>query len=282
MAYKDLLLQISSYPEATPSEGVKQAVGLAELLDARLTALTFEIDVSAPSNSLVNAILDVPAMVAAARAKSVANARELLSAFNDLTAKHNVACENILEHRMTSQLPRIVTEYARLRDLTLIPIDEAGGLQQYIAETVIFGSGRPVLVYPAVPQREVATRLDVVSIAWDFSRPAARAVADAIPILKRARAVRAVTFTNEKTIDTSRSGSDLARHLACHGIEVTFETESAAGRPIGEVLAAYARSHRLDLLVMGAYGHSRIRDFILGGATKSVMANPPVPVLLSH
>jgi nucleotide-binding universal stress UspA family protein len=282
MAYKDLLLQISSYPEATPSEGVKQAVSFAELLGARLTALTFEIDIPVPSNPLANAILDVPGMVATEIAKCVANARDLLSAFDDATAKHSVVCERIVERGMTSQVPEIVTEYARLRDLTFIPIDGAGSFQQYIAECVIFGSGRPVLVYPAVPKRAAEMKLDVIGIAWDFSRPAARAVADALPLLQRAKTVRAVTVTHEKEIDTRRSDSDLARHLACHGVEVALEKEDAAGRSIGEVLEAYASAHRLDLLIMGAYGHSRIRDFILGGATKSVIANPPLPVLLSH
>lgn len=282
MGYKDLLLQISSYPEATPSAAVEQAVSFAESLGARLTALTFEIDIPVPSNLLANAILDIPGMVATERAKSVANARDLLSTFDDAAAKQGISCDRVIERSTTAEVPEIVTEYARLRDLTMIPIEGPGGFQQYVAECVIFGSGRPVLIFPALTKKAPTMRLDVIGVAWDFSRPAARAVADALPLLQRAKTVRIVTITNEKTIDTRRSGAELARHLACHGVDVTLEEEDAAGRAIGEVLETYAEVRRLDLLVMGAYGHSRIRDFILGGATKRIVAHPPLPVLLSH
>ncbi len=91
-----------------------------------------------------------------------------------------------------------------------------------------------------------------------------------------------VTVTQEKSIDTRRSSAELSKHLACHGIQAVMEEEEAAGRTIGETLEDYATARDLDLLVMGAYGHSRIRDFVLGGATKTIVANPPLPVLLSH
>ena len=100
--------------------------------------------------------------------------------------------------------------------------------------------------------------------------------------VKLAKTVRVVTVTEEKPIGTRGSGAELARHLALHGIEVISDIELAAGRPVGRVLEDYATARRLDLLVMGGYGHSRMREFILGGATKSILANPPLLVLLSH
>jgi nucleotide-binding universal stress UspA family protein len=175
-----------------------------------------------------------------------------------------------------------VTEHARMHDVTMIPIGEQADLQQYVAECVIFGSGRPTIVFPELSKRDDPLSLDVVGVAWDFSRPAARAVADALPILQLAKTVRVVTITQEKTIDTRRSGTELEKHLACHGIEVVLEEEDAAGRTIGQALEGYVTAREIDLLVMGAYGHSRMRDFILGGATNSIVANPPLPVLLSH
>jgi nucleotide-binding universal stress UspA family protein len=119
-------------------------------------------------------------------------------------------------------------------------------------------------------------------VAWDFSRPAARAVADALPVLEKAKRTCVVTVTNEKLIDTKRSGPELAKHLARHGVNVVLDTVDAAGRSVGDVLESYVASRNADVLVMGAYGHSRIRDFILGGATKSMIARPPLPILLSH
>jgi len=169
-----------------------------------------------------------------------------------------------------------------MHDVTMIPVGEEVGLQQYVAECVIFGSGRPTIVLPEAPKRSDPLSLDVIGVAWDFSRPAARAIADAMPILERAKTVRVVTITQEKRIDAKRSGAELIRHLAFHGIEIVVEEEEAAGRSIGQALEDYATAHDLDLLVMGAYGHSRLRDFVLGGATKTVIAHPPLPVLLSH
>jgi len=121
-----------------------------------------------------------------------------------------------------------------------------------------------------------------VVVAWDFSRPAARAVADALPLLEKAKQVYVVTVSNEKAIESRRSGTELAKHLKRHGVDAVLDTVDAAGRGIGDILKSYVTSRSADLLVMGAYGHSRIREFILGGATKSMLSRPPVPVFLSH
>jgi len=119
-------------------------------------------------------------------------------------------------------------------------------------------------------------------VAWDFGRVAARAIADAIPILERAREVRIVTVTNEKIIDSKHSAEQLAKNLSRHGIDVTLDKVDAAGRSIGQVLQTLVASCAADLLVMGAFGHSRFREFVLGGATKSLLSKPPIPVLFSH
>jgi nucleotide-binding universal stress UspA family protein len=172
--------------------------------------------------------------------------------------------------------------YARLRDITIVPVPEGDYRDQWYAESIIFGSGRPTVILPETPKRAGAFALNAVVVAWDYSRPAARAVADSLPILERAKLVRIVMVTNEKVFDTKRSGPELAKHLARHGVEVILDTVDAAGRGIGEVLESYVASRNADLLVMGAYGHSRIREFILGGATKSMLSRPPLPILFSH
>lgn len=282
MAFKDALLQLSSYPEPTSAAANEQAVVFAGALGARISALTFKIEIPTAGNVLANTLLDIPGMVAAERQKSAANAQALISAFESLATKRGVPHEQIVESCTTSQLAAIVTEHARMHDFTMIPIGEQAALQQYVAECVIFGSGRPTIVLPEAPKRGSPSSFDVVGVAWDISRPAARAVADAMPILERAKTVRVVTITQEKTIDTKRSSAELAKHFACHGIEAVLEEEEAAGRTIGQALEDYVTAREIDLLVMGAYGHSRLRDFILGGATKTIIAHPPLPVLLSH
>lgn len=282
MAFKDALLQFSSYPEPTPVAAIEQAVGFTAVLGAHVSALTFNIEIPRTGNALANALLNFPGMVAAAREKSVANARMLVGVFESVATKRGVPHGHFIESSTTSRLAAIVTEHARMRDVTMIPVSEEVGLQQYVAECVLFGSGRPTIILPEAPKIRRPMSLDVVGVAWDFSRAATRALADAMPILERAKTVRVVTITQEKRIDPKRSGAELMRHLALHGVEIVLEAEEAAGRSIGQALDDYATARDLDLLVMGAYGHSRLRDFVLGGATKAVIAHPPLPVLLSH
>jgi hypothetical protein len=199
MAFKDLLLQLSSYPERTPQEPIEQAVRLAELLGARMSALTFEIDIHVPSNPLAVAVLDVPAMIAAEESKSASNAKDLVNAFLAAAEKHGVAAEHIIERCAPAQIPDVVVEYARLRDLTIIPVGEPADFQQPIAESVIFDSGRPVLVLPAEPPATRPTKLDALGIAWDWN--------DAIPrILKGEEASR--PGVQGKRLETSRSTSN--------------------------------------------------------------------------
>jgi nucleotide-binding universal stress UspA family protein len=282
MPYNDLLLALASYPEPTPVAAIDQAVGIAGLLGARISAVTFELQISKPVSFYTDAVLDISGMIAEAQQKSLANAQGLLNAFETAATRHGVFQENLLERCLPGEAADILVEHARLRDLTLIPVRDADSVEQWYAETVIFGSGRPTLVLPEASRRGRAPALDTVAIAWDFSRPAARAVADVLPLLERAKRVRVVTVVNEKDIASRRSGAELARHLARHGIDIALDEFDSEGRGIGEALEAYVDSRNADLLVMGAYGHSRVREFILGGATRSVLARPPVPVFLSH
>jgi nucleotide-binding universal stress UspA family protein len=164
----------------------------------------------------------------------------------------------------------------------MVPLREAVAIEQDIAEDLVFESGRPILVFPDDPERKLPASLGNVAVAWDFSRPATRAVTDALPLLQQAKQVRVFTVVDDKPIDKSLSVAKLAKHLARHGVEVVAEDVKSDGLLIGDVFEAYIGEHKIDLLVMGAYGHSRIREFILGGATKSVLSRPPTWVLLSH
>jgi nucleotide-binding universal stress UspA family protein len=101
-------------------------------------------------------------------------------------------------------------------------------------------------------------------------------------MLQAAKHVHVVTVVDEKHLRKPHSGVELCKHLARHGVEVTFDKTPAEGRSIGEVLEGYAIERDIDLLVMGAYGHSRLREFILGGATKRVLTHPFTWTLVSH
>src|SRR5581483_7620686 len=123
--------------------------------------------------------------------------------------------------------------------------------------------------------------LDDVLVLWDFNRAAARAIADAMPILEKARNVRVVTFLNEKRFDRAVKFYDLKKHLDIHEVNATFDSIDTAGRPIGDAIRKCI-SAPTNLLVMGAFGHNRMLEFILGGATRSALNDPPIPVFMSH
>ena len=282
MAFKDVLVALTTYPEPTPISAVDDSVDLTAVLGANISAIACEVKIRAPGSPLGNYLLDIPAMVAAEIKKSATNAQQLLAAFQDAAEKRGVFQERISEHCLTSEVPNVFIEYARLRDLTIVPVPEGDYIDQWYAESVIFGSGRPTVILPYTRKRTESFALNTVIVAWDFSRPATRAVADAMPILEKAKRVCVLTVTNEKTIDTRRSGAELAKHLARHGVDVVLDEVDAKGRSIGDVFEAHLTYRHANLLVMGAYGHSRIREFILGGATKRMLARPPLPIFLSH
>ena len=280
MSYKDLLLSLASYPDSTPSASVDLAVDFARAIGARVSAIACEIKIAVPGSFIAPAFLNVAGMAEAEAKKSREQAEAALAAFQKAAENKDVYEERILDRCFGSELPGLLVQYARLRDLTLVAAEANDLADQPNAEALIFESGRPVLVIPREPRKSFV--LNTATVAWDFSRPAARAVGDALPLLTKARRVHIVTVTNEKRIDTSRSGPELAKHLARHGVDVILEAVDAAGRSIHEALEAATGVHDSDLLVMGAYGHSRLREFVLGGATRGMITRRPLPVLFSH
>jgi nucleotide-binding universal stress UspA family protein len=277
MAFRDILVALTSYPEPTPVSAVEAAVSVASALDAHIAALSCEMHVQVPGHFMSGAVVGLPNIIAEEAGKSRRNAQDLIAAFEAAAAKAGVSCESMLEKCKTFEVPELFVEYARLRDLTILPESD----DRWYAEAVVFGSGRPTLVLPQNP-RARPFELGTVAVAWDFSRAAARAVSDAMPMLETAKRVRVVTVLNEKRLDNKHSAEELSKNLSRHGIDVVLDRVDARGRAIGAVLEAYVASHEADLLVMGAYGHSRLREFVLGGATNSLLSKPPLPILFSH
>jgi nucleotide-binding universal stress UspA family protein len=280
MAYKDLLLTLASYPDTTPPAAIDLAVEFASVIGARISALACETRVAVPGSLLSPTLFNVPDLAAGEARRSQLQAEALLAAFQSAATKRGVFEECIFNRCLSANLSSVLVEYARMHDLAIIAAEENALAGHPLAEALIFESGRPVLLIPRVPEKSF--ELNTATVAWDFSRPAARAVGDALPLLAMAKRVHVVTIAGEKRLDTRRSGPELAKHLARHGVDVILDTIEAAGRSVEEALEAAARSCSSDLLVMGAYGHSRLREFILGGATRSMISRPPVPVFFSH
>ena len=182
MAFKDILVALTSYPEPTPVAVVDDAVSVATVLGAHLAALSFETRVQVPGHFISNSL--VAGMISAETEKSRNNARELLAAFDASAEKAGILHETILEKCITLEVPDLLVEYARLRDLTILSVPES--FDQWFAEAIIFGSGKPTLILPENP-RPRPFELGTVAVAWDFSRAAARAISDALPLLEAAK-----------------------------------------------------------------------------------------------
>ena len=157
---------------------------------------------------------------------------------------------------------------------------EQGASEELLIEGALFGSGRPVVVVPYTQQEGL--KLDRILICWDGSRPAARAIADAIPLLGRAKTVDIVVVIGERDKSGEITGRNMRRHLARHGIETEIKHITASGGVAQNAILAHAAETGATFIVMGGYGHSRLREFILGGVTRGILKSMPVPVLMSH
>ncbi len=285
MEFQDALLALTSYPEPTPGDVVDEATALAGILGTKLSALMFVLTRSrvARKYSPAEWLIDVPKLIDQAISDSVRKANESLDRFERDAKAAGIFQSRLLEHSTVFPSGDAVVRHARLRDITFVPVPDPIGLDELYAESIIFGSGRPTILLPAYSdRRKRPPSIKTVAVAWDFSRAAARAMADAMPILKSAKEVRVFTVTNEKDIEGDLQTAELEEHLKSHGIGAKLELIDAGGHKIGNVMAEYVTAHDVDMLVMGAFGHSRLIEFVLGGATRSIVNRPPIPVFLSH
>lgn len=282
MPMRDILLQIDTYPEATPAEAIDQAVRFTAAVGGVLSALAVEVDIQAPKNRLADYLIGLSQMAVEEERKSRQFCAVALEAFASRAEEAGVLGEAIHGKADLYAVGAFVAERSRTRDLCIVPVVDPSDGQRSVVEAVVFGSGRPVLTFrPGVADLPLGG-LGSIVLAWDGSRTAARAMADALPIMRTAREVRVLTVTNEKPSAGPGLGNDAVRHLVAHGVNALAEEVDSAGQRIGPVLEDHFARHRPDLLVMGAYGRSRAREFILGGATEHVLKDPKVPLLLSH
>lgn len=277
MAIKDILVHVDS-SRAMPGR-VRAAAGLARRHDAHLTGLyVIEIPVLP---SYAEAQIPI-AIFEAQRAAFAANAVSAEREFGDITDKSSVSAEwRCVEDKQIDAL----SLHARYVDLLVVgqaDPDDPGCVSHGLADHLALGSGRPVLVIPAGGVSGIIG--ENVLVAWNAKREAVRAVSDAMPLLESAKRISVVTI-NAESDDPENAGipaADIGLHLARHGIET--QTKSLYGAPaaIGELLLDAARDESADLLVMGAYGHARFREILLGGVTAHVLAHATIPTLLSH
>lgn len=168
---------------------------------------------------------------------------------------------------------------ARQHDLTILDAEPGEvDIDRELIEAVLFASGRPLIVVPPPIDAFTAHR---VMVAWDGGAPAARALNDAMPFLRAAQEVEVVSVVGEKALPPSTDGAEIAPHLARHGVNAKV-TELSVHRNVPETLRNHLSRTRADMLVMGAFRHSRLREWFFGGVTQSLLGRCPVPLFMAH
>jgi nucleotide-binding universal stress UspA family protein len=274
-----LLVPIHTFPNGNGVEFAAQTAAIARHLDGDVNAVVLTPRFPTVSSALGNLLIDVPELIGGARAKAQARGEAVVGAMRQALEGSGIPFRpSELECTMGAPGESFV-QLARYHDLVLCGIVAGDATLQAAAELAVFGSGRPSLL---LPEDMPVAVLDHVMLAWDGSKVAARAVADARDFLDRATAVTIASVVDEKALPDMNPGMRLADYLAHRGVAASVARIEGRGRPIADILQEAARDRGAGLLVMGGFGHSRLRDFVLGGATSGVLRNPRLPILLSH
>jgi nucleotide-binding universal stress UspA family protein len=279
MAYRSLLVLLD--PDTLCAGRTQTAIHLAQVFGAQLTGLAPTGMVDMPGSMVAAApIAEFSAAVwdllreQAQQAASDFRSACLAAQFKDF--------EVIVEQ---GDEVSVLMEQAQGHDLVLLsqadPDRYAHAKARQIVEQSVLSGARPTLVLPYAGSFGVP--YETVMIAWDNSREAARAVADALPLLRKAKQVHAVTWKETGLLEGVRPArlDTLGKWLLRHGVSAEMHSESSSV-PIADALLSRAADLQADLIVMGAYGHARWAERMLGGATRGLLASMTVPVLMSH
>jgi nucleotide-binding universal stress UspA family protein len=255
------------------------AIAIAGMFGAHVAGVAFSYDPVIPPTIMGG----VPAsFIDAQRAESDKAANDALAKFDEAARRAGVSAES---RTLSASLAGAADRFgaiARRFDLSVVGQAEPDTVapEELIVEGALFSSGRPVLVVPYI--QKDGPRFDRVMVCWDASRNAARAVADAMPLLARAKAVDVVIVANERAKSDEIPGADIGQHLARHGMKVDVKRIVATDTDVANTILSHAADTGADFMVMGGYGHSRLREFILGGATRGILASMTLPTLMSH
>ena len=255
------------------------AVSVAAALQAHLTGIAFIYDPVVPISGTGYIPADV---IESQRADNETAAEAAIKDFTTTTDRAGISAE---PQMLTASLTGAGDQFARMArrfDLAIVgqAQPEMSTMEQIIGETTLFESGRPMIMVPYIQKAPFKT--GNVMICWDGSRTAARAVADAIPILGKSSRIEIVSVTSERGKKDEIEGVDIGQHLARHGLKVDVHRISKGNIDVADALLSHAADSAADLMVMGGYGHSRLREFVLGGVTRSIFQSMTLPVLLSH
>jgi nucleotide-binding universal stress UspA family protein len=274
---KDIVVNLSMNEAGSPT--ADYAVSVADALDAHLTGIAFVYDPIVP----VSGTGYVPAeVIETQQADNEAAAKSAIDRFAEATRRAGLSAEPLTISASLAGAGEQFGRIARRFDLAIVGQAEpdSSSVEDIIAETTLFESGRPMILVPYI--QKAPLKLDNVMVCWDGSRQAARAIGDAMPLLAKAGSVEIVIVGNERGKQDEIEGADMGQHLARHGFKVDVHRVSGGNIDVADALLSRVADSGADFMIMGGYGHSRLREFVLGGVTRSILRALTVPALLSH
>lgn len=260
MTIKSIFLLAPAETAVVGSGPVAFAISMAKAYGASLTVFSVALDVTTPGRNT--------------------DAAGVIAALQNAADVAGVSCSLIAEHSHALGVNQVVAEHARLHDISIVGSQDIGLLnERMLAEYLMFESGRPVIV---VPQTHATPyTLGALAVAWDNTPAAGRALGDAIALLAPER-VHFLTIVGEKEFPTDLDSAALVTATGKRGIKADYVKAALFGRSIASALQEEAAATGSEMLVMGAYGHSRLRRFMLGSATADILQRSTMPTLLSH
>ena len=281
MPYKDLLIFLDDDKHC--DQRLDVALSLAKRHNARLKGVAFALNWPMPAYVGV----EVPVDLGAAQQEVVDKAANaVIEKFHKAAIDAGVEYDSEIITCNVSRAPARLAYHARHADLTILgqpdPDDGDVGFYESLFDGVLFASGRPVYAVPYIGKPDMKIRKAVV--AWDGGKKAARALNDALPLLKDRAKVTVLVVNPEKRGNAhgENPGQEIKEHLERHGIDTRVDVENSPKLSAATVILNYLTDNGADLLVMGAYGHSRLRERAFGGVTNTVMHQMTVPVLMSE
>jgi nucleotide-binding universal stress UspA family protein len=273
---KDVVVSLSG--RAPRDFAAEYATSIAATFGAHIAGISFLYEPVIPDGTLGGIPVD---LIELQREENSKAANDAISRFDAGVKKAGISAETRILDATFGGAATLFAQIARRFDLAVVgqAQREGGASDELIIEGALFESGRPLVVVPYIQKRGMT--LDRVLACWDGSRTAARAIGDAMPLLERAKAVDIVIVAEERKSD-ELTGANMSEHLARHGVRASVKRIAKGDLAIEDVLLSYAADSGADFMVMGGYGHSRLREFILGGVTRGILASMTVPVLMSH
>ena len=255
------------------------AIAMAEKCEAHVLGLAFAYEPVIPG-AVMGGI--PPEFIESQRAEAHGQAKAAVARFDERARRAGVSYEHRILSASLSAAADQLGRLSRRFDLVVVgqPEREETVPEEIVDEGALFESGRPVIFVPFIHRTGV--KLDREMVCWDGGRAATRAVADSLPLLKKARQVEVVIVANGRAKSDEVPGIDLGQHLARHGLKVEVKRITSPDIDVASTILSYAADSSADMIVMGGYGHSRLREFVLGGATRGILESMTVPVLMSH